>query len=196
MKHVGKMKNNAARVAVAYRTIPGDAYSALVVGTTGLGDAYHDALMALIESETGQQANELADVLATRRFPDGTVMLSWLHAHGHLKKVPTNLVLITQNSQSSIPLDELNIAIAEQKGVSLDELAVSEEGKPKDKKAKTTKEEIIVPEVVEAVSTKALTPVEMRSKADKLFKEAQALRKQADAIDPPKSKKQQTVEAE
>jgi hypothetical protein len=36
----------------------------------------------------------------------------------------------------------------------------------------------------------------MRSKADKLFKEAQALRKQADAIDPPKSKKQQTVEAE
>lgn len=196
MKHVGKMKNNSARVAVAYRTIPGDAYSALVVGTTGLGDAYHDALMALIESDTGQQANELADVLATRRFPDGTVMLSWLHAHGHLKKVPTNLVLMTQNSQSSIPLDELNVVIAEQKGVSLDELAVSEEGKAKDKKAKATKEEIIVPEVVEAVSTKALTPTEMRSKADKLFKEAQALRKQADAIDPPKSKKQQTVEAE
>ena len=196
MKHVGKMKNNSARVAVAYRTIPGDAYSALVVGTTGLGDAYHDALMALIESDTGQQANELADVLATRRFPDGTVMLSWLHAHGHLKKVPTNLVLITQNSQSSIPLDELNVVIAEQKGVSLEELAVSEEGKPKDKKEKAAKEEIVVPEVVEPVSTKALTPTEMRSKADKRFKEAQALRKQADAIDPPKSKKQQTVEAE
>jgi hypothetical protein len=196
MKHVGKMKNNSARVAVAYRTIPSDAMSALVIGTTGLGDAYHDALMALIESDTGQQANELADVLATRRFPDGTVMLSWLHAHGHLKKVPTSLVLMTQNSQSSIPLDELNVVIAEQKGVSLDELAVSEEGKPKDKKAKAAKEEIIIPEVVEAVSTKALTPIEMRSKADKLFKEAQALRKQADAIDPPKSKKQQTVEAE
>ena len=196
MKHVGKMKNNSARVAVAYRTIPGDAYSALVVGTTGLGDAYHDALMALIESDTGQQANELADVLATRRFPDGTVMLSWLHAHGHLKKVPTNLVLITQNSQSSIPLDELNVVIAEQKGVSLEELAVSEEGKPKDKKEKAAKEEIVVPEVVEPVSTKALTPTEMRSKADKLFKEAQALRKQADAIDPTKSIKLQSVEAD
>lgn len=196
MKHVGKMKNNSARVAVAYRTIPGDAHSALVIGTNGLGDAYHDSLMALIESETGQQANELADVLATRRFPDGTVMLSWLHSHGHLKKVPTNLVLMTQNSQSSIPLDELNIVIAEQKGVSLDELAVSEEGKSKNKKA--AKEEIVIPEVevVEPISTKSLTPTEMRSKADKLFKEAQALRKQADSIDPPKSKKQQTAEAE
>ena len=196
MKHVGKMKNNSARVAVAYRTIPGDAHSALVIGTNGLGDAYHDSLMALIESETGQQANELADVLATRRFPDGTVMLSWLHSHGHLKKVPTNLVLMTQNSQSSIPLDELNIVIAEQKGVSLDELAVSEEGKSKNKK--TAKEEIVIPEVevVEPISTKSLTPTEMRSKADKLFKEAQALRKQADSIDPPKSKKQQTAEAE
>jgi hypothetical protein len=103
---------------------------------------------------------------------------------------------MTQNSQSSIPLDELNVVIAEQKGISLDELAVSEEGKPKDKKEKAAKEEIIVPEVVETVSTKPLTPTEMRSKADKLFKEAQALRKQADSIDPPKSKKQLTVEAE
>jgi hypothetical protein len=103
---------------------------------------------------------------------------------------------MTQNSQSSIPLDELNIVIAEQKGVSLDELAVSEEGKPKDKKAKSAKEEIIVPEVVEAVSTKTLTPTEMRSKADKLFKEAQALRKQADAIDPPKKRAKVEAEAE
>lgn len=193
MKHVGKMKNNSARVAVAYRTIPGDAHSALVIGTTGLGDAYHDALMALIESDTGQQAKELADVLATRRFPDGTVMLSWLHAHGHLKKVPTSLVLMTQNSQSSIPLDELNVVIAEQRGVSLDELAVSEEGKPKDKKTKVATEEIIVPE---SVSIKTLTPIEMRSKADKLFKEAQALRKQADVVDPPKKKTKTQVEAE
>ncbi|NBO78827.1 MAG: hypothetical protein EBV27_04210, partial [Actinobacteria bacterium] len=47
--------------------------------------------------------------------------------------------------------------------------------------------------VVEALSpaiaeTVPLTPAEMRSRADKLYKEAQALRKQADAIDPPKKK--------
>lgn len=72
-KHVGKMKNNSARVAVVYRTLPGDSKSALVVGTNGLTDSYHDSLMSLIESDSGQQAGELAEVLAVRRFPDGTV---------------------------------------------------------------------------------------------------------------------------
>jgi hypothetical protein len=37
--------------------------------------------------------------------------------------------------------------------------------------------------------TEELSPTQMRSKADKLFKEAQLLRKEADAIDPPKSRK-------
>ena len=198
MKHVGKMKNNSARVAVAYRTIPGDSASALVIGISGLPDAYHDSLMSLLESETGQQANELADVLAARRFPDGGVMLQWLHAGGHLKKVSTTLVLMTPNKQTVIPLNELNIIIAEQQGVTVDDLAVTENGKSATKKelaaAKKNKEEIIVTSKVEAnVSSKTMTPTDMRSRADKLFKEAQALRKQADAVDPPKSKKKEAV---
>jgi hypothetical protein len=41
-----------------------------------------------------------------------------------------------------------------------------------------------------------MTPAQMRSKADALFKQAQVLRKQADEIDPPKSKKKVSVEAE
>ena len=57
MKHVGKMKNNSARLAIVYRTLPGDPHSALVVGTQGLGDSYHDTLMNLIESDNAQQAN-------------------------------------------------------------------------------------------------------------------------------------------
>ena len=68
MKHVGRMKNNGARVAIAYRTLPGDPHSALVIGTQGLGDSYHDTLMSLIESDAGQQTNELAEVLAVRFF--------------------------------------------------------------------------------------------------------------------------------
>ena len=195
MKHVGKMKNNAARVAVAYRTIPGDATSALVIGTTGLGDAYHDSLMALIESDTGQQANELADVLATRRFPDGTVMLNWLHGHGHLKKVPTNLVLMTPNNQTTIQLNELNVVIAEQKGISIEELAITD-GSQKSKSSKAKAAAEVVPAEIKVVNAKPLTATEMRSQADKLFKEAQLLRKQADVIDPPKKKiKAEQVEA-
>jgi hypothetical protein len=197
MKHVGKMKNNGARVAVVFRTIPGDPYSALVVGTNGLGDAYHDSLMSVIESESAQQANELADILAVRRFPGGEVMLEWMHNRGMLKKVPTTGVIVTPDTKTSLQLDELNALIADQKGISIEQLAVTE-GEPvatpvkaeptkskwdkaREDKAEKTKQE-------EPAQTFDLTPAEMRSRADALYKEAARLRKDADALDPPKKK--------
>lgn len=213
MKHVGKMKNNSARVAVVYRTLPEESSNCLVVGTNGLPDAYHDALMSLIESDAGQQANELADILATRRFPDGEIMLSWLHNRAQLKKVPTNLVLMTPNPQTQVPLNELNQIIAEQKGVSVDDLAVSDGSQKKTPARK--KEEIIVPDsnshearkLVEeapyhpgyegAVFEKPVSASDLRSMADKLFKEAQALRKKAEELEPSKKKpKSEKVETE
>jgi hypothetical protein len=191
MKHVGKMKNNSARVVVAYRTLPDDPYNCLVVGTQGLGDSYHDSLMSLIEHDAAQEANELADVLASRRFPDGSVMLSYLHINGHLKKVATNTVVMTPDSQTTIPLNELNQIIADQKGIALEDLAVSPEGqKATPKKAAAKKSES------SAGSGFELSPAEMRSRADALYKEAAKLRKDADALDPPKSKKKTTAEAE
>lgn len=195
MKHVGRMKNNGARVAIAYRTLPGDPHSALVIGTQGLGDSYHDTLMSLLESDAGQQANELAEVLAVRRFPDGSVMLGYLHTNGHLKKVPTANVLVTPDSQTQIALNELNVIIAKQKGVDLEDLAVSD-GSPK--KPKTTKKvEVTESTKVETkTSTFEMTPAEMRSRADALYKEAARLRKDADAMDPPKSKKKVVAEIE
>ena len=187
MKHVGKMKNNSARLAIVYRTLPGDPNSALVVGTQGLGDSYHDTMMALIESDSAQQANELADILAVRKFPDGSVMLGYLHANGHLKKVPTSMVLMTPDSQTQIQLDELNRIIAQQRGCDVEDLAVND-GTPRAKTPKTTKTVEVTPEVP-AEALLELTPAEMRSRADALFKEAQRLRRSADELDPPKSRK-------
>jgi hypothetical protein len=191
MKHVGKMKNNGAKVVIAYRTLPGDAYSALVIGTGNLGESYHDSLINVVQSNEGQQANELADILAVRKFPDGSNMLEWFHGRGHLKKVPTNGVLVTPTPQSSVPLDELNVIIAEQKGVSLEDLAVTDGNKPNSKAKKPAAQPVV------EETTSELTPAEMRSRADALFKQAQVLRKQADELDPPKSKsKKVTVAAE
>jgi hypothetical protein len=206
MKHVGKMKNNSAKVVVAYRTIPGDPHSALVVGTQGLGDSYHDSMMSLLETNEAQTANELADVLASRRFPDGSVMLNYLHTYGHLKKVPTNLVLMTPNSQTAIPLNELNEIIATQKGIALEDLAVSDGTTKIQDPAKKSElldvpKEIVDPVISTPPETKVIeqevTPADLRSLADKLFKEAQALRKKADELDPPKKKaKTAQIEAE
>lgn len=205
MKHVGKMKNNSARVAVAYRTVPGEPLNALVIGTNGLPDSHHDALMSLIESDSGQQAYELAEVLATRRFPDGSVMLSFLHSNGHLKKVPTSMVLMTPNSVTQVPLDQLNELIAKDKGVSLEELALAEEGGQVTAKSKQKTETTLPPansqenkKLVEeapfhpgyegAVIETPPTASDLRSMADKLFKEAQALRRKADEMEPVKTK--------
>jgi hypothetical protein len=205
MKHVGKMKNNSARVAVVYRTVPGEHLNALVVGTNGLPDAYHDALMGVIESVSGQQSNELADILATRRFPDGDVMLSWLHTRGHLKKVPTNLVLMTPDTKTQIQLDELNKVIADQKGISVEKLAITD-GKQEEKTSNRNKdssrkaEEIIIDDVVvesEPVVESPVTASDLRSMADKLSKQAAEMRRKADELAPPvkKAVKASKVEA-
>jgi len=218
MKHVGRMKNNGAKIAVAYRTLPGDSGSALVIGTGNLPESWHDTLMSLIQDPSGQQANELADLLAVRRFPDGSNVLQSLHTHGHLKKVPTNLVLMTPTTQMSVLLSELNQIIAEQKGVSVDDLAIRDGSikdivktndkvneeldavvdvplVPADDPGRTTSGSVNYEAQIE-VPVEALTPTQLRSKADKLFKEAQTLRKQADTIDPPKTKKKDSVTVE
>jgi hypothetical protein len=199
------MTNNDVKVIVAYRTLPGDPSSALVIGTNNLGDAYHDALMNLLQDVSGQQANEFADIMAVRQFPDGSNMLEWCHTRGQLKKVPTKLVMMTPTNQAQILLEDLNKLIAEQKGITVDELAIndgSQKKKPVAKKDDTTRttsssvnEDGSTSAPAQEIVSESLTPTQMRARADKLFKDAQALRKQADAIDPPKSKKKSlTVE--
>jgi hypothetical protein len=158
-----------------------------VIGTQGLGDSYHDALMAVIESDNGQQSNELAEMLSVRKFPDGSNMLGYLHGRGHLKKVPTNLVLMTPDSQTSILLAELNELIAEQKGISIEELAVSD-GKPVVKSP--VKKRPADPEI----ETPEMTAAKLRSQADAMFKEAKELRAQAESLVPTVKKKKVTVE--
>jgi hypothetical protein len=192
MKHVGKMKSNSARIVVVYRTLPGDPHSALVVGTQGLTDMYHDGLMTVVESDSGQAANELAELLAVRKFADGSNMLAHLHSNAHLVKVPTNTVVMTPDTKSQIPLDELNNLIATQKGIKLEDLAVND-GSDQSKTVADKKET----STVSKSETKGieLSPAEMRSRADALFKEAQRLRKDADALDPPKTKKTAKAEA-
>jgi hypothetical protein len=207
MKHVGKMKNNGAKLAVVFRTLPGEATSALVCGTNALPDAFHDSLMSLIESDSGQQANELADVLAVRRFPDGSNMLEFLHRNGLLTKVATNMVTMVFDNKNQITLSELNQLVADQKGITIDQLAITESAEQpttpatkdsvKTKWDKAREDKAKVEEEVVTNTSIELSPAEMRSRADALYKEAARLRKEADTIDPPKKKtsKVETTEA-
>ena len=192
MKHIGRMKETGRKVAVVFRTIPGDPHSALVVQSENIKDADHDKLMTLIESNTGQTADELADAMQRTPLGDGSMMLNSFHLTGKLTKVSTSDVEMTPDTASTISLDELNKMIAEQKGVGVADLAVG--GSSVDTIA--TAETVPSGEAsatVEAAKEQPLTDKQlannMRADADRLFKEATELRKQAEDLDPSKSGK-------
>jgi hypothetical protein len=165
-------------------------------------------MMSLVQDVSGQQANELADILSVRKFPDGSTMLEALHVNGHLKKVPTSGVMMTPSSNAQVLLSELNQLIAENKGVSVDQLAVTDgvNPNPRTKKSADLSNPVDIKEDVtkttsasvnseaQVMEEEELSPTQMRSRADALFKQAQVLRKQADAIDPPKPKSKKISE--
>jgi hypothetical protein len=164
----------------------------LVVQTENIKDADHDKLMTLIESNTGQTADELADAMQRTPLGDGSMMLNSFHLTGKLTKVSTSDVEMTPDTASTISLDELNKMIAEQKGVGVADLAVG--GSSVDTIA--TAETVPSGEAsatVEAAKEQPLTDQQlannMRADADRLFKEATELRKQAEDLDPSKSGK-------
>lgn len=127
LKHVGRLKVNGRKVLVVFRTLPGDADYCLVVQTENLSDSQHDAIIRAVETTAAQQAYEFGEVLARSFFPDGSTMLPNLHASGRLLKVKTDEVMMTPTIHTSIQLDELNQIIAEQRGCSINDLAIAPE---------------------------------------------------------------------
>ena len=190
LKHVGRIKNNQRKVIVAYRTVPGDAHSAVVVTTENLMAEEHDALMKTIESDAGQSANEFAEAMARATLPDGRNMLAAFHTTGKMIKVETKTVEMQPDQQTTIDLDELNKMIAEQKGVSIDDLAITDEPRT-DAPPAVTVTDIPPPASTtsaDAVLTDEDLAAQYRSQADSLFKEAKRLRGQAEELVPTKKK--------
>lgn len=202
IKHVGRMANNQRKVVVAYRVVPGDGEheNAVVVTTENLDSADHDVLMRTVESDAAQAANEFAEVMARTRLSDGRNMLAAFHTTGKMVKVKQADVEMTPDTRTVINLAELNKIIAEQKGVTVADLAVTDETTSK-KPRQVVAENIdldkvdVPPQVVEAAeiaNNQVLTDEEMaakyRSDADRMFKEAQHLRKMAEELVPSKKK--------
>lgn len=205
LKHIGRMKNTGAKVIVVFRTLPGESGSALVLGTSALSDSYHDALMALLESDQGQEINEFGEIMFIRRFPDGRPMLSACQADGRLQKVATDNVIMMPTPTEDIPLDQLNILIAEQKNMAVDDLASLVNGASPETKVENVASvnEIPAPKSeapvrAQAAENAVLSDLDIaksyRSQADAMYKEAARLRKQADELDPPKKKASKVAE--
>ena len=102
LKHVGRMANNQRRVIVAYKVLPGDPEHCVVVTTENLEAGDHDALIKLVESASGQQADDLATVMMRTQLSDGSNMLARFHTTGKMVKVKTADVEMIPNQNTSI----------------------------------------------------------------------------------------------
>lgn len=111
LKHIGR--HGDRKVAILWREVPGEDHMCLVVYPETLPTHIHNSLMATLESPPGQAAPNLSEVLHRNYLPDGRVQLTALHQEGMIKKVPTNQIIVTPNSQSSVKLDELNRILKE-----------------------------------------------------------------------------------
>ena len=188
LKHVGRMVNNQRRVVVAYKVVPGEPENCIVVTTENLAAEEHDTLMKLVESASGQEAEDLATAMARTPLPDGSNMLARFHTTGKMVKVPTNAVQMVPNRNTSILLSELNEAIAQQKGVTVADLAAGTTAKPTAEVVATSEAaniEVPAP-TVDGVLTDEQIAAKFRSDADRLSKEAAALRRQAEELVPTK----------
>lgn len=202
IKHVGRIKTSGRKVLVVYRTLPGESDSALIVSTDVLRPEEHDALISLVESNGGQNSYEFAEAMARSRFPDGNVMLSKLHMDGRLSKVKTSEIEMTPNTRAVIGLDQLNQLIAEQRGISVNDLALGNSNPPSTLQDIASVNEVQPPksEPVETVAAvqEPLSDADLakqyRSQADALYKEAARLRAEAETLAP--SKKKTTVSKE
>ena len=209
IKHVGRIIKTKKKCGVVYRVVPGEPENCIVVMTESLDAADHDSFINLINSTTAQQSEELGEAMARSQLSDGSNMLARFHKTGRMQKVATELVEITPNNNASINLSELNNVIAQQKGVTVADLAIGgakpragDEGSVNAADAYTTgtpvREMGAMDEVVttnEGVITDEILAAKYRSDADRMSKEAASLRRQAEELVPTKKTPKKTVKS-
>ena len=145
MKHTGFLKKSNAKVIVVYKTIPNDSANCLVIDRDALRPFEEDQVIPALESKDGQDAFDFGDLLARKKMPidayvdqageeigqsvQGVSVLAYLHQTGMLIKQPTYNVVMTPEANVTITLDQLNMEIANQRGTSVDDLAMKDPSK-------------------------------------------------------------------
>jgi len=198
MKHIGRQINPKRRCVVAYRVVPKEADQCLVVFTDSLESDAHDSLMQLVESNAGQTAYELAEAMDRAVLPDGRNMLRAFAGTGKFTKMPTNTIEMTPDMQNTVVLSELNDAIATQKGVTVEDLALQPQSSNNAEASKETQPVIaeapVAPSSNDVLSDEDLA-AQYRSQADSLFKEAKRLREQAEELVPTKKSSKKSAQS-
>ena len=207
IRHVGK--HGDRKIAIIFREVPGEPHMALVTYTETLNQHIHDPLMKCIESDIGQNSEDLALALNRTYTKDGAIILQKLHAEGMLKKIRTELVVMTPQPGVQIKLDELNKILNEMKQgeEAVKKLAEMDASlglqDPVDvaKRLRGDKNKAPVQATADALGDQTLAN-NLRQQAEKmdreakgLMAEAQRLLKEAASLDPVKAVKETATKA-
>lgn len=109
IRHTGILNNTGKNVVVAFMSLPDEPDAALVIDTDALPDQFNESLRKIVESVDGQNAENLADILARRMSPDGSnvTLLQKFHQSGRLQKVPVDNVTMTPRRGLNWPLRQV-----------------------------------------------------------------------------------------
>lgn len=199
LKHIGR--HGDRKVAMLFREVPQEEHMCLVIYPDTLPAPWESAIMKVLESEVGQQAENFADALHRSLLPDGRVILETLHREKMIKKIRTSDVLMTPRADSSIRLDELNKMLNEMKQgeAAIKKLAESDASRglvpPETKRAAEAafKNQYVTPPAQNndgALSDRALAAnmlaqaQRMEAEGKGLLSEAARMRKDAERMDP------------
>jgi hypothetical protein len=104
-RHVGKLLNSDRRCVIVYMQIPGRETHALIVDTDSLPDQFHQALMDVVESDPGQNTQNLAEVLDRRASPDaGSNLMNSFHQRGFLRAERVENIIMLPKPNAPYPL--------------------------------------------------------------------------------------------
>lgn len=111
MKHIGK--HDQRKCVLLFKEVPGDDEMCLITYTDTLPKLIHDPMMQCVESEVGQNTNDITGPLNRTLMDNGQNVLQTLHTQGYIRRVPTNQMIVTPNASTTIRLDELNKILKE-----------------------------------------------------------------------------------
>ena len=207
LRHVGK--HGDRKVAVIFREVPGEPHMCLVTYTELLNQNIHDPMIQCIESDIGQNSQDLAEALNRSYTKDGRPILQILHMEGMLKKVNTENIVMTPQPNTKIKLSELNQLLdeMEQGEAAIKKLAEMDKSmgmqSPQDVVRKMRGPQNNEPVVAsdELIGDKQLA-ASLRQQAEKMSREAQGLMaeaarllKEASTMDPVKPVKEKATVA-
>ena len=107
-KHVGTLSNTNKKIVVIFNQIPGREDHALILDTDALPDRVKDVIERVVQSQEGQRAENIGEILNRRMFPDtGELILSHLHSTRRLQPVPIDQVIMLPRPNNPVPLSAL-----------------------------------------------------------------------------------------